>query len=342
MTKLNTDNLQRLHAIMAGNGNPYGVLTPTRKRLLRALHDNVAISEIATTLGMTASDIQDELTPLITAHLVMRHGEHYQPAFFIASATETQRVTEHAHDTGRMLANRLLAQWDEIESTYQQLVISRDWAFSDLAFLLVGDRILDIGLLDAFARDGKLMQPAPARPSPDSPKARYYFWMIEGAEDQLGRYGQRATPLPWENWYLLTFGQYRLNGRSNQAREALESKAHDALEENQVNHLRTLAELLNIPAFDQEDTHRWSKYVQSSADDLMRIYRNRGGSMRQLYTTLHASRYAPYGFSEFFCWYDHVAYAHALDVLASANVLSIPEQRFIAALWYEQPEANNF
>ncbi len=39
-----------------------------------------------------------------------------------------------------------------------------------------------------------------------------------------------------------------------------------------------------------------------------------------------------YGFGEFLCWYDHVAYAHAIDILADAGVLSIPEYRFIAAL----------
>jgi hypothetical protein len=74
----------------------------------------------------------------------------------------------------------------------------------------------------------------------------------------------------------------------------------------------------------------------------MTIYQDHEDLLRQLHATLHASIYAPYGFSEFFCWYDHVAYAHAIDVLASADVLSIPEHRFTAALWYEGPEANSF
>jgi len=167
MSKLHAYDAQHLHAIMAGNGNPYGVLTPIRKSLLRALHDNLSISDLAATFGMSTGDVEAELTPLVTAHLVMRQGEHYQPAFFIASFAETHRVTEHAQDTGRMLADRLLSHWDEIESTYQRLAISRDWAFRDWTFLLVGDRILDVGLLDALARDGTLVESAPARPSPD-------------------------------------------------------------------------------------------------------------------------------------------------------------------------------
>lgn len=59
-------------------------------------------------------------------------------------------------------------------------------------------------------------------------------------------------------------------------------------------------------------------------------------SLRQLYASLQASAYAPHGFGEFSCWYVHVAYAHAIDVLAELDKLSIPAQGFAAAVWYEE------
>lgn len=328
---------------MAGNGNPYSVLTPLCKGLLRALHDGLSIPDIAAAFGMSVIDVERELGPLVTASLAQERNGHYQPTFFIASATEALRVTAHARDTGYLLAQRLWARWDDIEIEYKQLVISHEKEFRDWAFLFVGGRILDIELLDLLARDGTLMPAAPARPSPDYPNARYYFWMIEGEPDQLGRYGQHETALPWEDWRLLTFGRNWIDGASNTARDALEIKIREALAVPLVNSPRALAEYMNIPAVNQADAQRWSQWGQSCAQDLLSVYQEREDALRQLYTSLHASTYIPYGFGEFFCWYDHVAYAYAIDVLADAGLLSIPEHRFVAALWFfDESETNGF
>lgn len=337
-----TYDIQRLHAIMAGNGDPYSVLTPLRKGLLHALHDGLSVPDLATAFGISTADVERELEPLVAANLAQKRSGHYQPAFFIANATETLRVAANARDTGHVLAQRLLQQWDEIEVTYEQLAVSRSGEFRHLAFLFVGDMILDIGLLDALARDETLMPPAPARPSPGHPEARYYFWMIEGTPDQLGRYGQRATTLPWQHWYLLTFGQYQIDGVHNAAREMLEVKAAEVLAANLTDGPEALAEHLNIPAVNQTDAYRWQQCAKSYANDLLSVYRERENALKQLYASLHASTYALYGFGEFLCWYDHVAYAHAIDILADAGVLSIPEYRFIAALWYDKSEENGF
>jgi len=286
--------------------------------------------------------VERELEPLVTASLAQEQNGHYQATFFIASSTETLQVTAHARGTGRLLAQQLLLRWNNIETAYKQLAVSHDYDLRNLAFLFVGDVILDVGLLDALARDGTLMPSAPARPSPDHPDARYYFWMVEGDADQLGWYGQRAIALSWEHWYLLTFGRYWIDSAPNAAREALETKARELLTANLANDPEALAEHLNIPLVNQTDARRWWQCVKSYAADLLSVYRERADTLRQLYTSLHASTYAPYGFGEFFCWYDHVAYANAIDVLADAGVLVIPQRQFIAALWYEQPDENGF
>jgi len=334
----NTYDTRRLHAIMAGSGDPYSVLTPLRKGLLRAFHDRLSLPDVAAAFGISAADVERELEPLVTASLAQEQNGHYQATFFIASCTETLQVTAHARGTGRLLAQRLLQGWDDIETAYKQLGVSHDYGFRDLAFLLVGDVILDVGLLDALAHDGTLMPAAPARPSPDHPDARYYFWMIEGDPDQLGWYGQCATAPLWKHWQLLTFGRYWIDGAPNVARQALETKARELLTANLADDPEALAEHLNIPLVNQEDARRWWQCAKSYTADLLSVYRERADTLKQLYTSLHASTYAPYGFGEFFCWYDHVAYANANDVLADAGVLTIPQHQFIAALWHEEPD----
>ncbi len=114
-----------------------------------------------------------------------------------------------------------------LERHYATLTISHTHTLTKLAILLVGDRIFDVGLLDALAAAGELMPAAPPRPSPTDPQARYYFWLIAGEAAQLGRYGQRVTALPWPGWELATFGQYQLDGQPNTALEALEVRVQE-------------------------------------------------------------------------------------------------------------------
>lgn len=337
----NKYNTECLHAIMAGNGDPYSVLTPLRKGLLRALHDGLALPEVAAAFGISTTDVERELGPLIAASLAQEKNGRYQATFFIASSAEAGQVTAHAREMGRLLAQRLLLRWADIETVYEQLGIGQAYNLRDLAFLFVGDLILDVGLLDALARDGTWMGAAPARPSPDHPDARYYFWMIEGDPDQLGHYGQHAMTLPWERWYLLTFGRYWIGDAPNVARRAFVGKAREVLAANLADEPEALAEHLGIPLIGQEDARNWWQRTKPYVADLLGVFRERADLLEQLYASLHASTYAPHGFGEFLSWYGHVAYAHAIDVLASADVLVIPQEQFIAALWYAEWDEND-
>src|SRR5262249_57923000 len=91
-------------------------------------------------------------------------------------------------------------------------------------------------------------------------------------------------------------------------------------------------------AFTQAESEHWTASMQKYANDLVAIYYAQEPELRQLYGSLQASTYAPHGFGEFFCWYDHVAYAYAIDMLAEAGGLVIPDQRYTAAIWYEQTQ----
>lgn len=315
-----------LHAAAAGNGNPYAFLMVEDLPLLLRLHG-----------GERIAAPRDDLDRLVEASLLAVHEGAYRPAFFVADGAETARIDRHARRVGQALAARLLADWPMIAATYATLSVSRQWALADLAFLLVGDRILDVGLLDALAREGELMPPAPARPAPTTPEARYYFWLITGAVAQLGQYGQRVTPLPWPEWTFATFGQYAIGTAPNSARDDLEAAAR-ALAPT-VSDAETLADRLTLPIIGADDARRWAAIERTCTAALLAVYQEYAADLRDLYADLRASAYGPHGLGEFFCWYDHVAYAHAIDGLAAAGALVIPTARFGAMLWREATDS---
>jgi DNA-binding transcriptional ArsR family regulator len=327
---------------MAGSGDPYAVLTPLRLRLLRALHDGATVAGLAAEAGLSPGQVRTELAPLRVAHLIAGDDDRPRPTFVVAGVAETRRVAAHAAGVGRLLAERLLDRWPATEAAYRQLALAAAVPLPDVAFLLVGDRVLDVGLLDALARDGRLMPPAAARPSPGRPDARYYLWLIEGEHDQLGRYGQRVINLPWRGWELLTFGQYTLGDAPNAARDALEAAAQAAVAAGDVRTPEDLAARLGVPLVGREDAGRWWALARAHAAELLAVYREQEPTLRRLYGELGASAYLPAGFGEFFCWYDHLAYAAAIDALAAAGKLVIPPERFAAAVWQEAPAASRF
>jgi hypothetical protein len=239
---------------------------------------------------------------------------------------------------GQALAARLNEDWSTIEQAFQRLRGSGQLAA--YALFLVGARVLDVALLDILARDGTLMPAAPARPGPTSPDARYFFWMIEGTKAQLGRYGQNSTGTPWESWCLVTFGAHVIDEVRNEARHEFETTALD--ESGRAASPQALARLLNIPVYDQTDVACWTQTACSCAERLSDVYHEHEDSIRGLYRTLSASAYAPYGFGEFFCWYDHLAYGTAIDVLSAQGLITMPEARFAAALWQGKPLGDHF
>jgi len=329
---------ERLHAIMAGSGNPYGVLTSLRKRILRVLHDGAALDELPEAFGLSQDEVRKELTPLADASLLHLDGSDCHPMFFIADAAETDRVFDHAGAVGKELGKTILRQWDDLEALRDRLEIGDAWGFRALSFFIVGDLILDVGLLDALARDRALMPAAPRRPSPEDPEARYYFWMIDGDWSSLGRYGQRSRRLPWPNWYLTTYGEYRIDGAPNEHRELFEAEALALVEDGRAVTPDRLAELVGAPLIGEGDFRLWTRGTRAAVEGLVAVYHRHEASIRGLYSDLRASAYAPHGFGEFFCWYDHVAYAGAIEFLAEAGVMTIPEDRYAAAIQYDDGE----
>lgn len=96
------------------------------------------------------------------------------------------------------------------------------------------------------------------------PEARYYFRMIEGEWDQLGRYEQRPTALAWENWQLVTFGQYVVDGVGNVQRDQFEKLTFAAVDERRVTSPAQLAAQMKVPVFDEVDAKLWLSKTQTA------------------------------------------------------------------------------
>lgn len=315
---------KNLHVMMAGSGRPYDALTPRRIEIIRALHH-----------GLEPLDLEAEIGPLLEANLVCFDDGRYLPTFFVATHEEAERTVAHAETVGLALARCIQDHWSSIKATFEVIRPTPGTALRQYAFLLVGARILDIGLLAALSRDAALMPPPPHRPSPLNPEARYYFWMFDGPARWKGRYGQRGLDIPWKGWSLLTFGEYENEESLNAARDAFEEEATAITSVLSSPH--ALADALQVPLYDGAAVHLWWLVARECGTRLLDVYRAHEADLREFYATLEAKRYLPDGFGEFFCWYHHLAYAAAIDRLAARDLLIIPAPRFAAAVWGGPP-----
>jgi hypothetical protein len=172
------------------------------------------------------------------------------------------------------------------------------------------------------------MPPAPLRVLGNLPPSRYYLWLIEGPPRLLGQYGQRQIDLPWVAWKLTTYGQYFVGDAPNAVRQLLIDRAMEA-----IPHARDAADLatsLRLPFISLADMNRWREGIGGILSELVAVYGQAEDAIRSLHAGL--MRGADPEFGAFFCWYDHLAYAHATDLLTASGRLSIPESRFSAAI----------
>lgn len=327
-------NPEQLQVAMMGHGSPKCHLTPLRKCLLRALLDAPPHGTLARTFELPLPKLEAELRALEQVGLVAHSAAGYRPTFLVVAAEEVAAVVARAQRSASAQAALLTARWPELHRALRELKVG-EWDLPELAFFLVGNWLLDQSLLAALAHAGTLMPPPPQRPLEGEPDARYYLWLVEGAREDLGHYGQRAHALPWANWYLVTFGEYTLAGRENGARMALEERGVILARQGGADTPGTLAGALSVPAFSGEVTVAWLERVYPLAEALVGLYNAERVALERLYGGLRASRYLPDGLSEFMCWYDHLVFARTIDLLVVEGQVALPSARFAAAIWQD-------
>lgn len=324
---------------MAGSGNPWDYFQPSSKHTLRALHDGYSLSEIQELLHVSEEELLEKVNRLIDASLVKREDGEYHPTFLIVDREETKKTFHHSERMGRMISDELTKNLGRLNRKFTELEISKAYSIDDLSLVLIGSKILDIGLLEALVKDRALLRPAPKRPSPERPDAQYYFFMIDGQPEHLGKYGEDSIDLPWEKWTFVTFGQNVVDNKENIPREQLEERCNETLKKKEIKNPEDLAEALNVPLLSREDSLAWKKTSMTVADHILIRVKKRERELTQFYNDLKASRYASNSLGEFMCWYIHIAYAWAIDFLVEEGIISMPDGKFGSLIIYtESPE----
>jgi len=331
-------DIQRFHFSLAGSGDPWSSLTILRARILRELHRGTNLANLATMLDLTLEEVTDQIQPLIDVSLVLKSDDQFRPSFLITDYDETQLVYNHASNFSKGLADILEENFDDIKDSYKRLDVSKEFPFEELAFLLVGGRIIDIKLLEKLTSGMRLLPPAPARPSPNRPNANYYFWMVEGEKKHLGEYGLNDYDLPWSSWRYFSFAQNLINGKPNSAREHAEKRCFEIVESKVVETPKALCAELGLPLVDSSDSKKFAETSERHADLLVRPYKQHEVSIKELHGNIKSGVHAPHSFGEFLCWYAHIAYSVAIDTLEARNVLPIPKERTQSAIWYREQE----
>ena len=324
---------------MAGSGDPWSYLKPSSKLTLRALHDGYSLVDIQNMFQISEDDLLEKIRLLADANLVKKEHGKYSPTFLIVDAAEATNTFNHAKRFGRIIADELVNNLKEIATKFSQLEISEQYTLHELSLVLVGSKILDIGLLEALARDRTLLGPAPTRPSPNRPDAQYYLFMIDGPPEYLGKYGENSEDLPWANWTLVTFGQNVVQGKKNHPRENLEARCNEILKKQKLKKLEELADMLQIPVLSQRDSLAWRETAKNVAHQILLKIKENEDELLHFYSSLKVSKCANSSVGEFMCWYFHVAYAWAIDFLVEEKIIHMPDEKFGSMIIYsEAPE----
>lgn len=321
---------------MAGSGNPWDYFKPSSKLILRALHDGYSLAEIQKLFYVSEEALLEKIDLLIDANLVKKQDRKFYPTFLIVDKAETEKTFHHSQRIGRIIADELAKSWEKLKREFSKLEISKKYAIDDLSLVLIGSKILDIGLLEALAKDRTLLRPAPKRPSPDRPNAQYYFFMIDGQTEQLGKYGENSQDLPWKNWTFVTFGQNTVKGKDNRPREKLEERCNEVLKKQESWKPEDLAEELNVPFLSREDSLAWRVTARKVSSQILLKIKEREKELSRFYNNLKASRYANNSFGEFMCWYIHLAYAWAVDFLVEETTIFMPDEKFGSVIFYAE------
>jgi len=326
----------KIYLSLAGSGNPWDYFKPSSRFTLRALHDGYTVSEIQKLLHISEEELIEKINLLIDAHLLRKEEENYYPTFLIVNEIEAEKTYQHAKIFGRIIADELIKNWKELMDDFVNLEASQKFTIDKLSLVLIGSKLLDIGLLEALVKDGTLLITAPTRPSPDRPDAKYYFYMVEGKTEYLGKYGENETDLPWKNWTFVTFGQNIVNNEHNKPREKLEEKCSELLKQQQLNKPEDLAFELNIPILSKNDSLSWKETTKKIAKRILLKIKEQKEELLQFYNSLKASQYTSNTLGEFVCWYIHIAYAWAIDFLIEDKKIYMPNEKFDSLIFYTQ------
>ena len=246
-------------------------------------------------------DDASDIDALVGAGVLARESDELHPLFLVVAGEAVSTVRHHAVDTGGQLAALMAERWREFEARFDELELQGS-SFVDAAFWLVGDLVLDRGVLDQLGADGRLLPPPPERPLDPQAGARYYLWLVGGSADDLGHYGSRTAPLDADGWAVSTFGRYWRDGHELVARD---DRVDEIVTASRQLSPRRLADEFGVPLFDARQASTWAGVAGDAAAIVADHLHSISVSLRDLASDVRVD--TGDRFHEFVCWYDHLA-----------------------------------
>lgn len=320
---------KRISSSMAGEGDPWEVLSDDLEKVLLAFHKGFSVSEIAAAFGISERQLIEQLEPLVKANILNKTDKGYFPEILLASEREALNIYNRAEKTARKISETILSSWNKIAKSYNKLNISRTQSLNEIGFMLVGSRILDVGVLRALAKNEELLLPAPLRPTPSYPYSRYYLWIVENSPDKYG-YGQKDMELKYDNWYIVNFG------RDNESRTRLEEKAVELIESGKYDSPEHFATLIGASYLNKNDSKVWENFVAEISEICLTQLLKEKEEIKELYQTIKTSQYSENAFDDFYCWYYHYVYPIAINNLIIENLFEMPEDHHISIVLYNE------
>lgn len=322
---------KRVSTSMAGEGDPWEVLTDDLEKILLAFHKGYTLSDIATAYKMDENEFKTLLEPLVKSNIITKREGDYLPNILIATEEEASKVYERVKVSADIITQNVQKKWNDIEMYYNKLGVSKTKSLKELGFMFVGSRILDIGVLRALAQSEELLLPAPLRPTPSYPNSRYYLWIEENSPDKFG-YGQKDAELKFENWYVVNFGS------DNESRYKLEEMAVELIESGKYDSPEHYAQLIGASYIDKNDTKKWEDCVIEISDILLKNLIEEKEEIKELHKTLRISQYSENTFDDFYCWYYHYVYPIVINNLIANDLFGMPQDKHTTVVIYNTKE----
>jgi len=320
---------KRISSSMAGEGNPWEVLTEDLEKVLVALHKGSTVSEIASACEIEEDKLICQLESLVKANILIYKNNRYFPDILVATEEETGTVYNRAGLSADKISKTVQSNWNIIRTAYDKLNVSQTYSLNEQGFMLVGSRILDTGVLRSLANSEELLLPAPVRPTPSFPNSKYYLWIEENSPDKFG-FGQKDIELKFDNWYAVNFGS------DNESRLKLEEKAVEFIESGEYENPEHFAQLIGAPFLNKEDSGLWENLVMEISNKCLEELLKEKNEIRELYSSLMTSQYSQNTFDDFYCWYYHYVYPLAIKDLIENKYFQMPENKHTTMILYNE------
>ena len=321
-----------------------------RRNIIEGLHRGDALDKIAETLSLNYQEFMRHIKIMEAAGYVSSSRGTYSPGFFVALADEVEVMKGFAEPWGERISTLIQKQenWRVIEDVYKKLSVFPRFSFKRIGLPLVGDFLLDIGMLKVFYKDSTIM-PQPS----DKFGGNFYVWGVEGGYDSLGRYGshsesfndmsvfsfgggkerKRAT-LPDAYWGMTA--EIGKDGASKIAKaviaeyvryydDATVTISNDSLKYLvKWKYIRKIPEGFRClaPVYKGKDFPLVRSLAQRMGKIILEQFKDEKRGLDEQFRKLRGSKHS--SFAEFFCWFWHLVFSETIDSLIEVGKISKP------------------